>query len=575
MPRPFPNLGVYARLFSVLTWLVCIRRGCGAKTFNKKQQRYLNPQTVLGNVDDGPCPAYKVLARLLLSLEQASAFNPSGPHACYSGGITFASSLRAPVACRTSIIGYASIHCTPVRHQISAPVMRDRYRGQYEDEAEDSYESWDDVIDEDFELDPRDLSRKLSRDPDNHMPEGDDVRLSGTDLSPEEEELAWEKVYQLRDESALVDCEVFDFNEIGAYAWLEGLKGFMPTFQFASGGQELDEEILGKTVPCKVMFADKHEGRLILSNRRAVFELEVHKVEVGRLVECKAMLLRPYGVICDVEGLQGLLPRLDISRRPSITPWDVFWNPSETFKAMVQSIDRDSARIFLNTKVLEPKPGDMIDNPELVFNKAEEMADKYRTQQEVWPKMHTLMKEGVTIECEVCSLTKGGATVQFEGMQAFLPDGQYASGEVIGEDQIGKRLPCTIILANREAERLVVSNLQAKTKLVFDTLELGQVVEGKVVSFKRDGAFVDIGGMEGLLHIKQISKEQILDQNVKSVLSEGAKIKAMIHTIDKKRRRFSLSTKELEPEPGDMINNPETVFARAEEMAELYQKLMT
>jgi small subunit ribosomal protein S1 len=92
-------------------------------------------------------------------------------------------------------------------------------------------------------------------------------------------------------------------------------------------------------------------------------------------------------------------------------------------------------------------------------------------------------------------------------------------------------------------------------------LEPGQLVEGVVRSIKPYGAFVDIGGITGLLHISQISHDHITD--VSKVLAEGQEIAAMILTQDKEKGRFSLSTKTLEAEPGDMLRDPDTVKANA------------
>ena len=82
-----------------------------------------------------------------------------------------------------------------------------------------------------------------------------------------------------------------------------------------------------------------------------------------------------------------------------------------------------------------------------------------------------------------------------------------------------------------------------------------------VRSIKPYGAFVDIGGITGLLHISQISHDHITD--VSKVLAEGQEIAAMILTQDKEKGRFSLSTKTLEAEPGDMLRDPDNVKANA------------
>lgn len=89
-------------------------------------------------------------------------------------------------------------------------------------------------------------------------------------------------------------------------------------------------------------------------------------------------------------------------------------------------------------------------------------------------------------------------------------------------------------------------------------------------ALKPYGAFVDIGGMNGLLHISQISHERIL--YVENVLTVGEEIKVMILSQDRERGRVSLSTRKLEPTPGDMLRDPKLVFDKADEMAATFRE---
>ena len=103
-------------------------------------------------------------------------------------------------------------------------------------------------------------------------------------------------------------------------------------------------------------------------------------------------------------------------------------------------------------------------------------------------------------------------------------------------------------------------------------LEVGEVVLGTVRGLKPYGAFIDIGGVSGLLHISEISHDHI--DTPHSVFNVNDEIKVMIIDLDAERGRISLSTKQLEPEPGDMVKNPDLVFDKAEEMAEKYREAM-
>merc|ERR1712037_349980 len=105
-----------------------------------------------------------------------------------------------------------------------------------------------------------------------------------------------------------------------------------------------------------------------------------------------------------------------------------------------------------------------------------------------------------------------------------------------------------------------------------EDLSRGDVIDGIVKALKPYGAFVEVGGMSGLLHISQISMDRIND--LEAVLQPGQKIKCMIIDHDKVNGRIALSTKTLEPEPGDMIRDQQKVFDLAEETAKKYHERM-
>jgi small subunit ribosomal protein S1 len=103
-------------------------------------------------------------------------------------------------------------------------------------------------------------------------------------------------------------------------------------------------------------------------------------------------------------------------------------------------------------------------------------------------------------------------------------------------------------------------------------LEVGEVVTGTVRGIKPYGAFIDIGGVSGLLHISEISHDHI--DTPHSVFNVNDEVKVMIIDLDADRGRISLSTKQLEPEPGAMVKNRELVYEKAEEMAAKFREKM-
>lgn len=177
-----------------------------------------------------------------------------------------------------------------------------------------------------------------------------------------------------------------------------------------------------------------------------------------------------------------------------------------------------------------------------------------------WERVRQIQAEDCTITAEIMSINRGGALVNFEGLRGFLP-GSHAPQGRLTEDHVGTVVPLKFLEVDQAKNRLVVSNRRAMVEAKLTNLEPGQLVQGVVRSIKPYGAFVDIGGITGLLHISQISHDHITD--VTKVLTEGQEISAMILTQDKEKGRFSLSTKTLEAEPGDMLRDPENVKANA------------
>ena len=190
---------------------------------------------------------------------------------------------------------------------------------------------------------------------------------------------------------------------------------------------------------------------------------------------------------------------------------------------------------------------------------------------QAWERIAALQTEDEVFEAEVIAVNRGGAIALVEGLRAFLP-GSHLTGMLPDENLIGTVLPLKFLEVNQEANKLVVSNRRAVVEKQMKDLSRGDVVEGVVKALKPYGAFVEVGGMSGLLHISQISYDRIDD--LEKVFTPGDKVKCMIIDHDKVNGRIALSTKTLEPEPGDMLKDSGRVFEMAEETASKYHERM-
>ncbi|ESW19393.1 hypothetical protein PHAVU_006G121100 [Phaseolus vulgaris] len=185
-----------------------------------------------------------------------------------------------------------------------------------------------------------------------------------------------------------------------------------------------------------------------------------------------------------------------------------------------------------------------------------------------WERCRQLQSEDAVVKGKVVNANRGGLVAQVEGLKGFVPFSQISSKST-GEDLLEQEIPFKFVEVDEEQSRLVLSHRKAVAESQ-GQLGIGSVVVGSVQSIKPYGAFVDIGGISGLLHVSQISHDRITD--IATVLQPGDILKVMILSHDRERGRVSLSTKKLEPSPGDMIRNPKLVFEKAEEMAQTFRQ---
>jgi len=185
-----------------------------------------------------------------------------------------------------------------------------------------------------------------------------------------------------------------------------------------------------------------------------------------------------------------------------------------------------------------------------------------------WERCRQLQAEDVTVKGKIVGVNKGGVVAELEGLRGFVPLSQISTNSNV-EELLDKELPLKFVEVDEEQSRLVLSNRKAVAGNQAQ-LGIGSVVTGSVQSLKPYGAFIDIGGINGLLHVSQISHDRVTD--ISTVLQPGDILKVMILSHDRERGRVSLSTKKLEPTPGDMIRNPKLVFEKAEEMAQTFRQ---
>jgi small subunit ribosomal protein S1 len=164
---------------------------------------------------------------------------------------------------------------------------------------------------------------------------------------------------------------------------------------------------------------------------------------------------------------------------------------------------------------------------------------------------------GMIVEARVTETNKGGLAVEVNGIRGFMPISQIDLYRVENAEQfVNQRLRCLVTEVNPDERNLVVSRRALLEKEREETREKtwnelaeGQVREGIVRSVKDFGAFVDLGGVDGLVHISEMSWTRV--QNASQMVSPGEKVKVVVLKIDPERRKISLGMKQLQESPWD------------------------
>src|SRR5687768_6116091 len=180
-----------------------------------------------------------------------------------------------------------------------------------------------------------------------------------------------------------------------------------------------------------------------------------------------------------------------------------------------------------------------------------------------WERIVEVHKTGEVITGTITSKTKGGLIVDVFGMETFLPGSQIDVKPVTDYDQfVGKTMEFKVVKINEAIKNAVVSHkaliesdIEAQRAEIMSKLERGQVLEGTIKNITDFGAFMDLGGLDGLLYITDISWGRI--SHPTEVLKLDQKINVVVLDFDDEKRRISLGLKQLTPHPWDVL--PETV----------------
>ena len=177
-----------------------------------------------------------------------------------------------------------------------------------------------------------------------------------------------------------------------------------------------------------------------------------------------------------------------------------------------------------------------------------------------WERVNAALDNEEVIQGYIKCRTKGGMIVDVFGIEAFLPGSQIDVHPIRDYDVfVGKTMEFKVVKINQEFRNVVVSHkalieqeLEAQRKEIISKLEKGQILEGTVKNITSYGVFVDLGGVDGLIHITDLSWGRVSDPH--EVVALDQKINVVILDFDEEKKRIALGLKQLTPHPWDALD---------------------
>jgi len=316
-------------------------------------------------------------------------------------------------------------------------------------------------------------------------------------------------------------------------------EGVIPTAELSirRSVNPADEVGVGEEIDALVLTKEDAEGRLILSKKRARFELAWKRIEgaaeSGEPVDGRVIEVVKGGLILDL-GVRGFLPAslVDIRR---VQDLDEFLG--QELRAKVIELNRSRNNVVLSRRaVLE-----------------EERKDQ---RQRILDKLNP----GDVVEGQISNIVDFGAFVDLDGMDGLIHISELSWSHVNHPSEvleIGQTVNVKVLDIDRDRQRISLGLKQTQAdpwQQVLEAYKEGDIVDGKVTKVVTFGAFVEIlPGVEGLVHISELAQHHV--ENPREVVSQGQDVKVLILEVDADRRRLSLSMKRVDSEDGEGLDD--------------------
>ena len=262
-------------------------------------------------------------------------------------------------------------------------------------------------------------------------------------------------------------------------------------------------------------------------------ESSLVKIHRGDILKGKVIYVTDNEVMVNINyKSDGIIIKEELSNDPNVMPKDIFKEGDEV-EVYVVRLDDGEGNVVLSTKRIET-----IKN---------------------WDKLAKIYEEKDEVECKVLKDIKGGLSVSVMGIAGFMPASQISVDYVKDLSVFnGKTLRAKIIDFNQEKKRIILSSrvieeelLEKKREELWNSLEIGKIINGKVARLTDFGAFVDLGGLDGLIHISDLSWFRI--NHPSEVVSVDEDIEVEVLDFNREKNRISLGLKQTLPKPWDIF----------------------
>jgi small subunit ribosomal protein S1 len=224
------------------------------------------------------------------------------------------------------------------------------------------------------------------------------------------------------------------------------------------------------------------------------------------------------------------------------------------------------AALFVQEEVIsETEAGPQRPTEELASSAYSWSSNGTAARSDPWTLAQEALEKDEVLQLSVTGHNKGGLLVQWNGLQGFVPASQLVDlpqFHIVRERQRalgqwhGRSLSLKVIEVNRTNNRLILSERAASVEAkerdgLLRRVQIGERLQGLVTNLTHFGAFVDLGGVEGLIHISEISWSRVIHPS--HVLQPGQKVEVQVLTIDRQKERIALTMKRLKPDPWENL----------------------